>query len=193
VQEKTAKYIIWFMFWGLPFAIPLLFIDNQLDKAFYIIFISIVFVSNLLNRRLDKIEDQTEKNFYECKIVKKIKAYETNTEDKNDNDDLFIENLPREAMCDGIKLPFPPFIGLNIRKDASSQPAMEDWENAYSRVFHSGKIEEVVWDDDFKKFTCYVEPYFCSENQTTQEIEETFEKKLGWVDFSKKREYWHKD
>ena len=167
-----------------------IFIENPTDRGFYIIAILIIFGIVWLKLKLDKIANGIDSKGFKCRILMEVKANKKSIENKAN---LIAANMPGHAICDGITLAFPPYVGLNIEKDASPKPAMDDWENAYSKTFYSGKIEKVVWHDDSKTFECYVEPYFCDEEQTTQEGVGIFEKEGGWIDFSRKREYWYKD
>jgi hypothetical protein len=108
------------------------------------------------------IEKINKDKLYPCVFKKKIIAADSDDE------------LARFEVS--YKLPFPPFIGLEVSGDVTPSETSQnsdvfDCEYVDSREFYTGKIISTEWS--YNKFTCIVEPHKMSR-------ENIFEKVIIW-------------
>ncbi len=120
------------------------------------IYALIVYLAYFANQRIDQLAKD---KFYLCTFEKQIIAADSDDE------------LARFTVS--YKLPFAPFIGLEVMGDAMPSETNEIPDDSYadSGDFYTGKVISATWK--YNKFICIVEPHKMSR-------ENIFEKVVMW-------------
>ncbi|MFZ4124827.1 MAG: hypothetical protein ACOYJ2_01990 [Rickettsiales bacterium] len=112
----------------------------------------ILYLAYLGNQRIDELKKE---KFYHCTFEKEIIAADS---------DEAIARLKVEY-----KLPFPPYIGLQVSGHLNPAPEdCDDYENHDFQSFYTDKIIDVVFY--YSSFNCKVEPYKMKADDKIEEV-----------------------
>lgn len=132
----------------------LIYLNNQNFETRMLlgIYALIVYLAYFANQRIEQLAKD---KFYQCTFEKQIIAVDS-----------------EDAVADfeiKSKLPFPPFIGLEVVSCLNPIPEdSEDYDNHDFQAFYSGKITGVVWR--YSKFVCRVEPHKMTAQNKLEEV-----------------------
>lgn len=143
---------------------------TTLERSFLGILVAIFYIYYLIDKKVTTFKKSKE---YNCIFKKEL----INFAKKDDfSDGIFLESRV-------IKLPFPPFINLDVHDLLCRENRFD--ENGIEYVldaceFRSGKVKEIQWNNDTKTFNCIIAPHKMTKENKLGSILEVYERH-GWI------------